>query len=91
MAYFCEIRPNLVKSLFIPHLPDCRNIPTFLNLRPIEFNLISTHSFPIVGMFLYCHDGKLSGNELTNQIVEIFLHFNSCPIISLKGENDRTK
>ena len=26
-----------------------------------------------------------------NQIVGIFLHFNSCPIISFKGENDRIK
>ena len=33
----------------------------------------------------------MSGNERSNQIVGIFLHFNSCPIISFKGENDRIK
>ena len=30
MGHFLIIRPNLVKSKFIPHHPDCRNIPTFL-------------------------------------------------------------
>ena len=44
MAHLWKRWLNWHQTEYIPHLPDCRNIPTFLRLWPIKFFPNSTHA-----------------------------------------------
>ena len=67
-------KTKLSQFKFIPHLLDCRNIPTFLRLQPIYVTPILTHVVQIVGISIYFQRWHFSRNERSHQIVGIFIH-----------------